>query len=64
MLKNACVNMSAAVQIFLAKNILGMTDQPVNSDAHQPLPWVERDDIEEENLDGSQSHAEQSSSTL
>jgi hypothetical protein len=64
MLKNACVNMSAAVQIFLAKNILGMTDQPVNSDAHQPLPWVERDDIEEENLDGSQSQAEQSSSTL
>lgn len=64
MLKNACVNMSAAVQIFLAKNILGMTDQPINSDAHQPLPWVERDDIEEENLDGSQSHAEQSSSTL
>ena len=39
MLHNACVNNNAAVQIFLAKNILGMADVPVNSDEKQPLPW-------------------------
>lgn len=39
MLDNACRNMNAAVQIFLAKNILGMSDTPVNSDEKQPLPW-------------------------
>lgn len=44
MLKNATVNMHAAVQIFLAKNILGMSDTPVDSEAHQPLPWVESEE--------------------
>jgi hypothetical protein len=44
MFKNACDNMNAAVQIFLAKNILGMTDQPVNSEANAPLPWNESTD--------------------
>lgn len=39
MLHNACSNHNAAVQIFLAKNILGMADVPVNSDEKQPLPW-------------------------
>lgn len=39
MLKNACNNMNAAVQIFLAKNILGMSDSPVDSDSNKPLPW-------------------------
>lgn len=39
MLDNACRNMNAAVQIFLAKNILGMADTPVNTDDKQPLPW-------------------------
>lgn len=39
MLNNACKNMNAAVQIFLAKNILGMQDTPVDSDANKPLPW-------------------------
>jgi hypothetical protein len=39
MLHNACVNHNAAVQIFLAKNILGMSDQPVDSEANAPLPW-------------------------
>lgn len=39
MLDNACRNMNAAVQIFLAKNILGMSDTPINSDEKQPLPW-------------------------
>lgn len=44
MLKNATVNMHAAVQIFLAKNILGMSDSPVDSESHQPLPWVESEE--------------------
>ena len=39
MLDNACRNMNAAVQIFLAKNLLGMSDTPYNSDDKQPLPW-------------------------
>jgi len=39
MLNNACQNMSAAVQIFLAKNMLGMSDSPMDSDANTPLPW-------------------------
>lgn len=39
MLNNACKNNSAAVQIFLAKNILGMSDTPTNSEEHRPLPW-------------------------
>lgn len=39
MLDNACRNNNAAVQIFLAKNILGMSDTPVNTDDKQPLPW-------------------------
>mgnify|MGYP001122576407 CR=1 FL=1 len=51
MLKNAITNQHAAVQIFLAKNILGMSDIPVNSEANEPLPWVESEEdleIEEE----------------
>ena len=39
MLNNACKNMNAAVQIFLAKNFLGMMDVPTNTDDKQPLPW-------------------------
>lgn len=41
MLNNAITNNNAAVQIFLAKNILSMSDNPNNSDDNQPLPWVE-----------------------
>lgn len=41
MLNNACKNMNAAVQIFLAKNMLGMSDQLINTDSNEPLPWVE-----------------------
>jgi hypothetical protein len=51
MLNNACRNMSAAVQIFLAKNILGMSDIPMNSEAHAPLPWTEADVPEEEQIE-------------
>lgn len=39
MLDNACRNNSAAVQIFLAKNLLGMSDVPVNTEDKKPLPW-------------------------
>jgi hypothetical protein len=39
MLNNACQNNSAAVQIFLSKNLLGMSDNPVDSEANTPLPW-------------------------
>jgi hypothetical protein len=38
MLKNA-MNGNAALQIFLAKNFLGMSDNPTNSEANTPLPW-------------------------
>lgn len=41
MLQNATQKMNAAVQIFLAKNILGMTDQIINTEGNEPLPWVE-----------------------
>lgn len=39
MLNNAVQNNNAAVQIFLAKNILGMSDTPYDSEANAPLPW-------------------------
>ena len=42
MLHNA-MNGNAALQIFLAKNLLGMSDNPNNSDEHKPLPWNEDD---------------------
>lgn len=38
MFKNA-LGGNAALQIFLAKNMLGMSDTPYNSDDKQPLPW-------------------------
>ena len=41
MFKNACDHMNAAVQIFLAKNVLGMTSEPVDTEANAPLPWNE-----------------------
>ena len=41
MFKNACDHMHASVQIFLAKNILGMADSPIDSEANTPLPWNE-----------------------
>jgi hypothetical protein len=47
MMKNACENMNAAVQIFLAKAVLGMTE--TTSPETQPLPW--REDKEESNIE-------------
>lgn len=44
MLKNACVNLNAAVQIFLAKNMLGMSDSGMNTDTAKVLPFTDDDD--------------------
>ena len=51
MFKNACDHMNAAVQIFLAKNILGMTSEPTQSEANEPLPWNESDTVEMDEQD-------------
>jgi hypothetical protein len=40
MFKNA-LSGNAALQIFLAKNMLGMSDNPNQTDEHKPLPWNE-----------------------
>lgn len=39
MIENAIENKISQVQIFLAKNLLGMSDNPVNTEANSPLPW-------------------------
>ena len=44
MLKNACVNLNAAVQIFLAKNMLGMSDQGMTTDGSKVLPFTDDDE--------------------
>jgi hypothetical protein len=44
MLKNACANLNAAVQIFLAKNMLGMSDSGMTSDTSKVLPFTDNDD--------------------
>lgn len=46
MFQNACDHMNPAVQIFLAKNILGMTSEPADAQANHPLPW--REDVEDD----------------
>jgi len=52
MLKNACVNLNAAVQIFLAKNMLGMSDNGMNTDTAKVLPFTDDDDAPtEEQMD-------------
>ena len=52
MMRNACENMNAAVQIFLSKNLLGYSDQgQLDGEASQPLPWNEapQEEVKEEN---------------
>jgi hypothetical protein len=53
MLKNACVNLNAAVQIFLAKNMLGMSDNGMTTDNSKVLPFIDDEDDKpsEEQLD-------------
>lgn len=43
MIKNA-INGNAALQIFLAKNLLGMSDNPQNTEDQKPLPWHDDED--------------------
>ncbi len=43
MIHNAVINHNATIQIFLAKNILGMSDSPMDSEANAPLPWNDED---------------------
>jgi hypothetical protein len=42
MFKNA-LGGNAALQIFLAKNMLGMSDNPLDSEDRQPLPWNDQE---------------------
>jgi hypothetical protein len=42
MLKNA-LGGNAVMQIWLSKNMLGMSDNPNNSDDNKPLPWQDSD---------------------
>ena len=42
MLKNA-LGGNAVMQIWLSKNMLGMSDNPTNTDANAPLPWRDED---------------------
>jgi hypothetical protein len=44
MIQNACNNNNAAVQIFLAKNLLGMSDNGMVSDSNEALPWTDGED--------------------
>lgn len=41
MLNNAIQNNNAAVQIFLAKNLLGMSDNGMTGEGREPLPWTD-----------------------
>lgn len=47
MINNAIKNNNAALQIFLAKNMLGMSDTPNNSDDKKVLPWTDDEDQQE-----------------
>lgn len=59
MLKNAITNQHAAVQIFLAKNILGMSDTPIGAESNAPLPWNEYDDQDVELLEEAVAQAQE-----
>ena len=41
MIQNAVNNNNAAVQIFLAKNLLGMSDNGMAGGNSEPLPWTD-----------------------
>jgi hypothetical protein len=43
MLENACTRHNAAVQIFLAKNMLNMTDNGMAGEDDGPLPWTDEE---------------------
>ena len=58
MMHNAIENMSNSVQIFLAKNYLGMTDSPIDSEANAPLPWLDGNLDESDNVSYNESEGE------
>lgn len=41
MLENAIQKHNPAIQIFLAKNWLGLVNDPVAQEGNTPLPWIE-----------------------
>lgn len=41
----AADNLNPAILIFLAKNLLGMSDQPYATEANAPLPWNPDDTV-------------------
>lgn len=41
MLTNALEKMNPTVQIWMSKNILGWTDQPITTESSQVLPWLD-----------------------
>ena len=43
MLENAIVRHNPAIQIFLAKNWLGLVNDPVAQEGVTPLPWLDED---------------------
>jgi hypothetical protein len=43
MLKNA-LGGNAVMQIWLSKNMLGMSDTPIRSEENKPLPWQDNED--------------------
>lgn len=45
MIKNA-MGGNAALQIFLSKNLLGYSDNPLNTQDNQPLPWQDDEDAD------------------
>jgi hypothetical protein len=42
MLKNA-LSGNAVMQIWLSKNLLGMSDNPTNNEENKPLPWSDEE---------------------
>lgn len=52
MFRNACEKDHASVQIFLAKNLLGMSDSPVNTEDDIILPWDNAQDTTKDTDDG------------
>lgn len=46
MFNNAITMNNTVMQIWLSKNFLGMSDNPLDGDANQPLPWNEYDTVD------------------
>ena len=51
MLHNAINNNNAAVQIFLSKNLLGFSDNPMAGDDSKVLPWSDEVDSDVEEVE-------------